>query len=53
LLRKYHPEVIDAVENVVQGGIGEPAPPPTLRRVAPPGTWPKGVKGFEDDDEQS
>lgn len=51
LLRRYHPEVISAMEKVVQGGLDESAPPPTPRRKAPPGTWPKGVKGFEDDDQ--
>ena len=51
LLRKYHPEVIDVVEKVVQGGVGESDQPPTPHRKAPPGTWPDGVEGFEDEDE--
>jgi hypothetical protein len=50
-LRKYHPEVVEVVGNVVKGDPVE-SPPPPPRRKAPPGTWPEGVKGFEGEDEE-
>ncbi len=55
VLRAYHPEVVEVVADVVHGRIGkdrpDKGPPPTPRRKAPPGTWPKGVAGFEGDDD--
>ena len=53
LLRKYHSGLVETLGNVVQGGLGENEPPPPARRKAPSGTWPEGVEGFEDDDEDS
>ncbi len=53
-LRAYHPELVEKADDVIQGRTGEDAPmrgaPPTPRRKAPPGTWPKGVPGFDDED---
>ena len=51
LLRKYHPEVVEVVGNVMQGNPEEKLPP-APRRKAPPGSWPDGVEGFDEDDEE-
>ena len=51
LLRKFHPEVVEAVGNLVSGDPKEDSTPPP-RRKAPPNTWPKGVKGFSGDDDE-
>ena len=52
-LQRDHPEVIDAVGGMMQGRAAEPDSEADSkpRRKAPPNTWPKGVEGFEEEED--
>ena len=49
-LRKWHPEIVEKGENLLQGSDHQPRPQ-FSRRKAPPDTWGEPVKGWDGDEE--